>query len=140
MRPRHNENANLDWIRFGEGSFGGKEVNLDYIFEIPAGKLWEFSYYLRANTTIDVGVSQTFYCGNNTHFPIGSYFGTNGSTADWQTVSQADTWTKKTLIVDLRDISASYSQGLGGMVRPGGSTGQGGQRQGECPTPMRLLI
>ncbi|MCP4124627.1 MAG: hypothetical protein GY751_23030 [Bacteroidetes bacterium] len=124
MRPRGisgpGPNTNRDWIRFGEESFGGKEVNLDYIFEIPAGKLWEFSYYLRANTAIDVGVSQTFYCGNNTHFPIGSYFGRDGFDGDWQTVDDADTWTKKTLLVDLRSIDCRYGQAT--PVRPGGGT------------------
>lgn len=115
MRPRGLKagtdvpNDHLDWVVFGERNFVGKEVNLEYTFRIPTGKLWEFSYQLRANTTIDVGVSQVLYCGNNTHFPHGSYFdASEASAAAWETVEVADTWEKKTVKIDLRPVPAYY--------------------------------
>jgi len=90
-----------DPVTFGNKSSNGEENNVEFSFGIPTGKVWEFSFSMRANTTTDAAITVSLPCGNNTYYPLGSYFTRDTGSLVHQTVSQADTWERKTIEIDL---------------------------------------
>jgi len=101
-------NVVTDAITFGNKSPNGEEHNVEFSFNIPAGKIWDLSFSVKANTATDSGITTAVICGNNTHFPLGTYYlYTTGPEIGHighpglETISQADTWERKTMEIDL---------------------------------------
>lgn len=87
------------------------ENNQKYRINIPKGKRWIFSYYVRANTT-GMSVYPWFYSSNSTHYNSGNAHENLYSSAK-QSVSTTDTWERHEWVFDFT-ISDLITSAQGG--------------------------
>ena len=95
---------------FSLGLKENAEDNLKYRIDIPKGKRWIFSYYVKANAVPQTTVWSEFLFSNTTHYNAGKI------TGDKQSIVAADEWQRYSQIVDLTSGTTTEADAEGGSL------------------------